>query len=139
MTDRTSKILQWFLYLLLALSAVITVLFYLDSDNRTDLIIYWSYGLLVLGVIIALASSIFGLAANPKGAVKTLMGIGFMVLVGFIAYMLAGNIYSTFQLEKMGVSESVSRFVGAGLIFSYLLAALAVLAILLSSVSKIFK
>jgi hypothetical protein len=43
------------------------------------------------------------------------------------------------QLEKMEISETTSRMVGAGLFFTYFLAAVAILAIIYSAVSRMFK
>ena len=139
MTDRTSKLLQWFLYLLLAVSAILTVLFYVDSGSNTDIYIYWSYALLGLTVVVTIVASLAGMLLNPKGAVKILILAGVMVVIGIVSYSMSGNEFSAIWLEKKDVTVATSRIVGAGLFFSYFLAALAVLAIVVASVSRIFK
>ena len=139
MTDRTSKLLQWLLYLLLIVSAILTVLFYVDSDGNTDIYIYWSYALIGLTVVVTIVASLVSMLLNPKGAVKILILAGVMVVIGIVSYSMSGNEFSAIWLEKKEVTVATSRIVGAGLFFSYFLAALAVLAIAFASVSRFFK
>lgn len=138
MTDRTSKILQWFLYALLIISAVLGILFYMDF-GRADILIYWGYALLGFTFIITVLASLSSLLLKPKSAVKFLITLGIMVVLGIVAYSLATNEFSPLQLEKMDISEIGSRIVGAGLIFMYILAGLAILAIFYSAISSVFK
>ena len=72
MTDRTSKILQWFLYALLIVSAVLGVLFYMDFE-RADTLIFWGYALLGLTVLITVLASLTSLLVKPKSAIKFLI------------------------------------------------------------------
>lgn len=138
MSDRTSKILQWFLYLLLIVSALLGVLFYAGS-REGDNLMYWAYALLVFSVVITIAAAISGLFINPKGSIKLLVMIAVLVILGIVSYTLATNEFNAFQLEEMEITASTSKMVGAGLIFMYALAVLAVLAIVYSTVSRIFK
>ncbi len=139
MTDRISKLLQWFLYLLLAVSAILTVLFYVDSDSNTDVYIYWSYVLLGITVVVTIVASLAGMLLKPKSAVKILILAGIMVVIGIVSYSMSGNEFSAIWLEQKDVTVATSRIVGAGLFFSYFLAALAVLAIVVASIARIFK
>jgi hypothetical protein len=138
MTDRTSKILQWFLYALLIISVVLGVLFYAGSGGA-DNMIYWAYVLLIFGVAITVLAAIINLFINPRGSVKFLILLGVMVIIAIVSYSVSTNEFNAFQLEEMEVTETTSRLVGAGLIFMYALAALAILSILFSTVSRIFK
>ena len=65
MTDRTSKIVQWFLYLLLIVSAILGILFYVNTGSNTDTLIYWGYALLGLIVVSVIVASIFSLSMDP--------------------------------------------------------------------------
>lgn len=138
MSDRTSKILQWFLYLLLIVSALLGVYFYAGSGEGDNLI-YWGYALLLIAVLITVVAAISNLFVNPKGSVKFLILLAAMVILAIISYTMATNEFNTFQLEEMGITEFTSKIVGAGLIFMYALAILAILAIVYSTVSRLFK
>ena len=76
---------------------------------------------------------------NPKNSIKIFIALGLMVVLAIIAYTLSTVGFTDLQLEKLGVSADTSKYVGAGLIFTYILAALAVLSIIYASISKIFK
>lgn len=138
MTDRISKILQWFLYGLLIVSVILGALFYSGSSG-VDSMIYWSYALLLFAVAITVLAAILNLFINPKGSIKFLILLGVMAILAIISYSLSTNEFNAFQLEEMDITAATSKIVGAGLIFTYALMALALLAIILSSVSRIFK
>jgi hypothetical protein len=138
MVDKLSKYVGWVLYVLMAVSAVLAVLFYTESIE-TSMFLQWSYILLISGVVIAVASPIYGFILAPKNAVKLLIILGLVAVLGFVAYSLAGNNYSATKLELLKITEQTSRNVGMGIIFTYISFAVALLAILFSSVLKIFK
>ncbi len=138
MTDKSSKILQWLLGLLLAISALLGILFYANvvSDN---LVMYWAYILVALTAIITIVAPIIYFLFNLKSAIKFLITLGVMVVLAIIAYSIAGNEFTVNQLAKMESTVEASKIVGAGLIFTYFLASLAVLSIVYASISRFFK
>jgi hypothetical protein len=138
MSGTTAKIVQWFLYALLAVSAVLGVLFYLNPASP-DTLIYWAYALLGFGVVITILASVSALFVNPKGAVKFLIMLVILVVLAIIAYSISTNEFSELQLTTLKTTESTSKIVGAGLIFMYALAIIGILAIFYSSISRIFK
>ncbi len=77
--------------------------------------------------------------SNPKGALTTLVVIGIAVVLWFVALGLAGNEFSARQLETMEITANTSKLVGAGLIYTYFVFGLAVLAIIYASITSIFK
>jgi len=76
-------------------------------------------------------------AVSDPGKMKgTAIGIGAMILVFVVSYVLA----SGEVLKSYGdVTESTSRMVGMGLISFYILLVLAVLSIVYASVSRLLK
>lgn len=138
MSERTSRILQWFLYALLLVSALLGAFFYAGSGEGDNLM-YWGYALLIFAVVITIVAAIANLFINPKGSVKFLIMLAVMVVVALVSYFLAGNEFNRIQLEELGITEATSKLVGAGLIFLYAMAAIAVLSIIYSSISRIFK
>jgi hypothetical protein len=138
MTVLASKILRIFLAVLLAISALLALLFYIDAISD-DVLIYWGYFLVIFTAVITILFPIVFLILNPKNSIKIFIGIGLMVVIAIIAYTLATVGFTDLQLEKLGITAGTAKYVGAGLIFTYILAALAVLSIIYASISRIFK
>lgn len=138
MTGTTARFVQWFLYALLGVSALLGILFYLNPA-APDTLIYWAYGLVGFGVIVTILASVGSLLLNPKGAIKFVIILVVMIVLAIVAYSLSSNEFSALQLEKLDTTEMTSKIVGAGLIFMYALAIIGVLAIFYASISRIFK
>lgn len=138
MTVLASKILRIFLGVLLAISALLAVLFYVDVISD-DVLIYWGYFLVIFTAVITILFPLAFLILNPKNSVKIFIALGLMVVVAIIAYTLAEVGMTDHKIEKLGTSAETAKYVGAGLIFTYILAALAFLSIIYASISKLFK
>lgn len=138
MTGSIARIVQWFLYGLLGVSALLGILFYMNPE-APDTLIYWAYALVGFAIIVTILASVYGLIINPKGAIKITIVLVGMVVLAIIAYSISSNEFSELQLEKLDSSAMTSELVGAGLIFMYALAIIGVLAIFYASISRIFK
>lgn len=138
MTGSTARIVQWFLYVLLGVSALLGILFYLNPA-APDTLIYWAYGLVIFGVIVTILASVGSLLINPKGAVKFVIILVLLVVLAIVAYSISANEFSDRRLEELETTAMTSKVVGTGLIFMYALAIIGVLAIFYASISRIFK
>jgi hypothetical protein len=138
MTVLASKILRIFLAVLLAISALLAILFYLDVVSD-DLLIYWGYFLVIFTAVITILFPLVHLITSPRSSIKIFIGIGVMVVLAIVAYSLSTVGMTDLQLEKLEVTAATAKYVGAGLIFTYILAALAVLSIIYAGISKIIK
>jgi len=138
MTDKSSKLLQILLGAILAISALLGILFYANVISD-DVVLYWGYILVIVTAAITVIAPLIYLIFNLKSAVKFFIILGAMVVLAIISYILSGNEFSSLQLEKMKSTAETSVTVGAGLIFLYILAALAILSIIYASISRIFK
>jgi len=138
MTVLASKILRIFLGVLLAISALLMILFFVNVTSL-DTVIYWGYFLLIFTAVIVILFPIIFLILNPRNSIKIFISLGVMVVIAIIAYSLSTVNFTELQLEKLGTTASTVKNVGAGLIFTYILAALAVLSIVYASISRIFK
>jgi hypothetical protein len=83
---------------------------------------------LAITLVVAMILPIFHMVSNPKGAVKGFLGLAAIVVLGSISYLISSNEFTTLQLEKLKVSESISVLVGAGLILAYIVGAVTILA-----------
>ncbi len=138
MTVLASKILRIFLGVLLAISALLMILFFVNVVS-VDMVIYWGYFLLIFTAVIVILFPIVFLIMNPKNSIKIFISLGVMVVIAIIAYSLSQNNFTELQLEELETTADTVKNVGAGLIFTYILAALAVLSIVYASISRIFK
>ena len=89
------------------------------------------FSLVVIAVLFFVVKGIF--AGNIK---KTLISIGAFVVVVAIAYGMAQGVETELQDGEM-LSENGSRWVGAGLITFYILAVVAIGAMVLGGVKKV--
>jgi len=138
MIDKIHKITKWVLIALLAIGAVSGVLFYVGLLSEETLI-NLGIALIVVAAAVTILGAVFNLAANPKGA--AMMGISLVVFaIGYgIAYSIAGNQFTSLQLEELKIGAVTSKLVGMGLYATYISFGIAVLVILYSSVVKVFK
>lgn len=138
MNERKFKLVQWLLYGLMAISALLTIIFYISPSNP-DVILYWGYILFIISVAVLLVISVIGILKNPKGSVKVLIILVGMIVVGFIAYSASKNTLTPLQLEKYGISASTVKWVGAGLILTYLMMVAAIGVFIYTAIYKFFK
>ena len=134
-----SKLIQYALYALLLVSALIGIVFYTDAVGKTNLLLYWGYFLLILVIATTLIVSLLGLLQNPKASLKMLIILVGMVVVFIVAYFMSKNNFSPAFLEKQEVTASTVRLVGAGLLVTYLFGLGAIVAIIYSTISRMLK
>lgn len=134
-----SKIISISSYILLGLSALFFILFWFDVID-VNFFIIWSYILFGLAAISAIVFPIVSLILNPKKAVRSLISVGVIAVLAFISYLIASDSIPNFLgADKFNISATTSRMVGTGLWAMYILGIVAVLSILYTEVSKIFK
>jgi hypothetical protein len=140
MKDKVATILRIFLTVLLVISGVLFIIFYTRGEDFTSTVLTWAYILLAFTALITLVFPIIYLIMNPKNGKSIFIGIlGFAVLFLISYYVLAsgstqGEVYETFS-----ITEGTSRFIGAMLNMTYILGGIAILSIIISGISSIFK
>lgn len=139
MNDKINKILQFILYVILAISTVLFVIFYAKGESMTDTVAYWSYILLGIAILLIIIFPIAYFIRNPKSALQFLGVVLIFAILYGISYIFAsgsieGNIY-----EKFDITESTSRFIGSCIITTYIFAGLAILSIVVFGIINAFK
>lgn len=101
----------------------------------------WLTYLMIAGAAIAaIAFPVMYLAKHPEQAKGALKGIGGLVAIVLVSYLIAsGEIMEFPGSEKFGMTEASTKRVGMGLITFYLLALGAVGAVLYAELGKAFK
>lgn len=142
-----SKILKIALIVLLALSALLCVVFYVGGEDLngapkfTNLFIIWAYILTGIAVGLTIIFPIIQMITNPKNAKKGLLGIVALVVVIAIAYfMSSGELLGITNAELVQYdTPGTLKYAGMMINAVYLLSVLAILSMIYSEVSKAFK
>lgn len=130
--------------ILIAIAVIYQMVVFYQGDALSDSVLggyFWvAYIAFGMSAVFAILFPIIQIVSNPKDAIKTFIGLAVVVALWFVAYYgFAGNTFTPMQMEKMEVTVETSRMVGAGLIFTYFVFGMAVLAIIYASISSIFK
>ena len=151
--NKTGKIVSIILWSLLAVSAVLIIIMMMNiTENETDATmgtwintnLIWAYILMAVGAGVAIVAGLFHMASDMKAAKKGLISLAFLVAVALVAYLLASDEIPQFIGVQKFINDGtltaqVAKLVDAGLYATYILLALAILSILFSGVTRIFK
>jgi hypothetical protein len=91
-----------------------------------------------IAILAAIGFAVMSAVTTPGALVKTLIGIGALVVLFGLAYILSTSDVSNAN-RALGVTEGSSKLISAGLIMFYMALVLAILALLYSEISKAFK
>ena len=105
----------------------------LVGNSILDNYIRLAYVALIICGFLAILFPVLFMVQNPKNAIKILVGLVGLVVIGFICYAIATNSFNIVQLETLETTAEVSRSVGAALYFTYIVGGLAVVSIVYSS------
>lgn len=152
MDKKIISIVKILTYLIMAFAVVLQVLVLansdlLDKDNMFEALsspilnnyFFLTAITLCLTILLAVGFPLAQMISKPKDALK---GIGYvvaLVVIAAIAYALAGNEFSNVDLVRLKTTASVSKMVGASIIFTYIVGGAAVLSILYASISNALK
>lgn len=109
------------------------------TEGVLDGYFYVAYAAFGLSVLLALLFPIIQMASNPKSAIRALSSIAIVVVLWFIAGAFSGNEFTAQQLDTMKTTAETSIMVGTGLIYTYVIFAIAILSIIYAGVSNLFK
>jgi len=142
--DKTiNKIVKILSIIFIAFAGLFQILVLIKGDDNAKNILnpymYEAYVAIILCTIAAIIFPIIHIIKNPHDLVRFLILLGVIAVLGFISYMLSANNLSLEFLQSKNTSLAVERIVGSALIFTYITAALAVLAVIYSSISNALK
>jgi NADH:ubiquinone oxidoreductase subunit 6 (subunit J) len=105
-----------------------------------DILLYGSYLLVILGAAVAVLMPLIKSLDDPKGLLKTALGIVGIVVLFFIAYSISSNeVLPKFEASPFNLTPAGSQLVGGMLITTYILAIVALGSIVLTEVTKAIK
>jgi hypothetical protein len=138
MKDSIAKITKWILYVLLAMSAISGLFFYINLMSL-DLFINIGIFILIIGILIMIISPVYGFITNPQNMKILLVSLLLGVVILVISYLISGNELSSNYLEQYNTTANDSRIIGMGLIATYIMFALSLLTFLYSAIIKAIK
>lgn len=155
-TGIANKIGQVFYLILLAVSVVLIIAFYVNNGNvdpddsftkqMVDIgpilnyFIIWAYVLVGLAIFFTLIFPLVNMVTNPKSGLKTLVSLAVFAVVLFIGYKLADN--SLMELPGYTGNDNNSetlKLTGMGIYTMYFMLGGAILTMVYSAISKAFK
>lgn len=152
MSNLSSKILKILTWVLMAVTIVFAVIFYLgnivpgtegtriEEPTITQSFLVWAYILFLLTAGVTLFFSVVNFVVNPKGAKKSLVGLVAAIAIIVISYLLSDDtlLNMPFYDGKDNVPGTL-KFVDTTLFTAYILVGIAFLSIIWSSISRVFK
>ncbi len=150
---KVGKFVTILLWVLLIVSAVLIVSMMVNiSENEADPTmgswinsnLVWTYILMAIGAGIAVLAGIYHMFTDIKAAKKGLISLVFLGVVVGVAYVLASDEIPQFLGVQKFINDGtltaqVAKMVDTGLYVTYILLGLAVLSIMFSSVTRLFK
>lgn len=149
-------IAQIFYWVLLAVSVLLIVLFYVKNGDISpedpfskqmsdfgpilNYYLFWGYILVGLAVFFTVIFPLVNMILNPKSGLKTLAALAVFGILLFIGYQLADD--TVMNLPGYTGSDNVPetlKLTGMGIYTMYFMLGGAILAMVFSTVSKVFK
>ncbi|PRY97025.1 hypothetical protein BY457_11399 [Marinilabilia salmonicolor] len=144
---KLSKYLSYVLYLLLAVTLVFAGLFYFGGEVEdagyplyTESFLNWGKVLLMIAAAVAILFEIANLLLHPQAAIRSLISIALLGVIVVIAYSMGDG--TPLQLVGYKGPDNVPSMLILGDTFlysTYILIGGALVAILFTEVSRIFK
>lgn len=132
------KIVKYLSYLLLAVSAIIIVLFYVNggSDSMVTLLLNWAYVLFALCVVGAICLPIF--FGSGKGVKGTLVKVGAFAVVALIAYLASSSAPLDLPMSPEPSAGDL-KFADAALLMTVILIVIAACSLVIGAVVNSIK
>lgn len=139
MTETLNKILQIGLVVILGISLVLFVIFYINGESMAVTLMTWAYILFGITVALLIGFPISFFIKNPRKGVKFLIVIAGFVVLYLISYAFASDATNAPIYEKASVTPGISKLIGGGMIMTYILVGITVITLAVSGIAKAFK
>lgn len=151
---KNMKLAKYVLWALSIISVVLFVMLFTSIESETNpgaraenwlsLNLNWAIFLTIVAGVIALGFAVAQTIVDKKQTIASLAVIAGFALIIIISYAVSSNeIPQFFGVEKFIADEtltpSISRWIGTGLVTTYILFAAALLSILVFSAANLFK
>ena len=105
-----------------------------------DIMLYATYLLAVVGTILSIVMPLLKSLDNPKGLMKSAIGVFGLVALFFICYSLSGNeVLPKFEGAPFNLTPGMSQLIGGMLVMTYILTVVAIVSIVVTELTKAVK
>jgi len=105
-----------------------------------DIMLYATYLLAVVGTILSIVMPLLKSLDDPKGLMKSGLGVLGLAVLFFICYFLSGNeVLPKFEGAPFNLTPGLSQLIGGMLIMTYVLSIITMVAILVTELTKAVK
>lgn len=146
MKEKTDKLITWVALGIAVLASIFAIIFAMNTANEGMFnVAYWITFLFVILSVLGMLGFfclrfIKNFKENPAKARKTLIVIGVAVVVCLLAFLLAsGTDVPKALLDKNGLTEATSKWIGTACIAVYILVIAAIASIIYVECAKMFK
>ncbi len=101
--------------------------------------LYLAYILTAVGVVLAVVLPLIKSLDEPKQLLGTAIGVGILVVIYGIGYMISGSEVTARYIESGVETEGLSKLIGGMLTMVYLLLGIAVVGIAYTELNKAIK
>ena len=148
-----TKLSKAFLYIAYALAAVFTVMFFMELDG-TDTkseqniaaagpYLSYAYVLAFIAIVLVLVFSAINVFLKPSNLKFALVGIGGLLVIAFVSYLLSSDAPLTFTSKEMSdmynKDTATLKWTDTGLYVAYTLFAISIVGMLLTELRDFFK
>lgn len=138
------KYLSIIKYVLLIVSAILVIagaVTFVDGEENTtlNLMLVWSFVMIVLTIALTVIMPLITVFQNPKSAVRSLIGLGLIVVVFLVSYALATDDPITLANGNVIDNSFELKFSDTALWATYIAFAGVILSILYGELYKVFK
>lgn len=133
------KYIKYIGYAMLGISVLVLILaFFSKGDSGIDLMLYWTYVLLGLTILAALLFPLINIVTNPKGAIRSLIGLVIIAAVLVVSYAVSSD---TPIITPVATFDNpfTLKFTDMGLYTTYIALGAALLAVLFGEIRAMFK
>lgn len=103
-----------------------------------DFGLYFFYVLCLIAIVAAVGFSIYNMMSKPGALIRSLIVVGILAAIFGASFALSSGDVNDAE-RALGITESTSKMVGAGLIMFYIVIVLAFVSLIYSEITKAFK
>ncbi len=101
--------------------------------DKYDIMLYATYALAVIGAILSIVMPLIKSLDNPKGLLKSGLGVLGLLVLFFIAYSISGSeVLPKFEGDPFNLTPGTSQIIGGMLIATYILSIVTILSIVVT-------
>jgi amino acid transporter len=127
-------------FILLGVSTLLGLLFYISSDKNPDPMLFYTYVLVAIAAVITLLFTILGVFSSKKSLKSSAIVLGIALVLIVIAYTMASDKMPTFfGVEAFHLTSTILKLVDTSLYLLYILTGIAFIGLFYTEIARSIK